>query len=187
MTEHGLAIRPLHRDDRGRLNEFFERLSEESRYRRFLSPMEELSSAQLDYLTQLDHHDHEAVVAVDRASDALVGVARYVRSPTDPDEAEVAVTVADDRQGQGLGTRLLRALVDRAREEGVSRFDAFMLADNVRMRGLLEEVGPIERASVEAGTIELKLPLPPAGETRMLRDWLRAGALGRLASRLHPH
>ena len=61
----------------------FERLSEESRYRRFLAPMQELSGSMLRYLTEVDHHDHEALVAVG-ADGTLVGVARSVRSAGDP-------------------------------------------------------------------------------------------------------
>ena len=68
-----LLIRPIEPADRERVAAGFERLSPESRYRRFFSPLPELSGRQLDYLTRVDHHDHEALVALD--ADSGEGVA----------------------------------------------------------------------------------------------------------------
>jgi GNAT superfamily N-acetyltransferase len=104
-----VTLRPVAPDDRQRLVESFAGLSEESRYRRFFAAKTGLTESELDYLVDVDHCDHEAIVAIDRSNDALLGVARYVRWPDDPEVAEVAVTVADDWQGRGLG----RALLDR--------------------------------------------------------------------------
>src|SRR4051812_18947735 len=117
-----VVIRPLEPSDRDELAAGFRRLSPESRYRRFFAPVPELSRRQLDYLTNVDQHDHVALVAVDDATGAGVGVARFVR--TGPGVAEPAVVVADDYQHQGVGAALLDRLVERAREEGVTRFVA---------------------------------------------------------------
>src|SRR5271166_6358197 len=130
-----LTVRPIRPQDAEALRAGFERLSEESRYRRFLSPMSHLSEPTLRYLTEVDHRDHEALVAVG-ADGTLVGVARSVRSRDDPQVAEAAVTVADDWQGRGMGTALLGILADRARSEGISRFTALMLAENRDMLDL---------------------------------------------------
>ena len=75
--------------------------SEDSRYRRFFQPVHELSAENLRFLTEVDHHDDEALVALD--DDEAVGVARYVRSAEKPSRAEVAVSVVDDYQGEGVG------------------------------------------------------------------------------------
>jgi GNAT superfamily N-acetyltransferase len=155
-----IEVRPLRATDRPALLAFFDGLSDETRYRRFLSPVKVLGTTQLDYFTNIDHHDHEAVVAVEPERSALVGVARYVRFAEHPEEAEVAVTVADEYQGQGIGTRLMHALVDRARSEGVVRFDAYLMADNARMLDLLKDVGSVEPVSSSGGTMEVKLPIP---------------------------
>jgi hypothetical protein len=95
-----VTVRPIRPQDAAALRAGFERLSEQSRYRRFLSPMQDLSGSMLRYLTEVDHHDHEALIAVG-AEGTLVGVARSVRSHGDPQVAEAAVTVADDWQGVG--------------------------------------------------------------------------------------
>jgi GNAT superfamily N-acetyltransferase len=81
----------------------------------------------LAYLTEVDHHDHEALVAFDDCSSEGVGVAWYVR--VDGATAEAAVTVADDWQGRGLGTALTSMLAERALEEGIDRFTAVVLAE----------------------------------------------------------
>ncbi len=131
-----VQIRALEPDDRDALADAFERLSPESRYRRFFAPVARLRSRDLDYLTRVDHHDHEALVAFDPRTGHGVGVARYVR--TGPDVAEPAITVADDWQGRGLGGQLIGALAARAYEEGVRRFDAPVLATNREAIALLE-------------------------------------------------
>src|SRR4051812_42021184 len=99
-----VRVRPIRPDDRDALVAAFDRLSPESRYRRFFGPIHELSPQVLDHLTRVDHADHEALVALDEDG-AIVAVARYVR--TGPDESEPAVVVADDWQRRGLGAQLL--------------------------------------------------------------------------------
>ncbi len=151
--------RPLAADDQDRIVAAFDRLSEESRYRRFFAPLHELSDRSLDHLTDIDHHDHEAVIALDAEADELIGVARYVRSEKDGERAEAAVVVADDWQHQGLGHALLERLAMRAREEGISRFTAVVQADNRRALELLSEIGPTTR-SLEGDLVELDIELP---------------------------
>jgi RimJ/RimL family protein N-acetyltransferase len=120
----------------------------------------------LAYLTEVDHHDHEALIAFDRASGDAVGVARYVRA--DGASAEAAVTVLDDWQGLGLGTGLTSLLAERALEEGIERFTALLLAENKDMIALLESLGQVEVTARESGTVEVEVPLdaerPGAGK-----------------------
>ena len=174
-------------EDKAGLAAGFERLSELSRYRRFLSPTHHLSTSQLAYLTEVDHHDHEALVAVEPSSRDGLGVARYVRSSEDPEEAECAVAVADDWHRRGLGTLLLRHLAARAREEGIARFTGLVLQENQPMRHLLETLGQVQQRPAQGGVIEVCLQVPddPLGEDRgRLANWLRAAAMGKLDTRL---
>ncbi len=136
-----IRVRPIGPGDKPQLQRGFERLSGDSVYKRFLSPLTELRPMDLIYLTEVDHHDHEALIAFDEQTGEPVGVARYVRSATDPAAAEFAITVVDDWQRRGVGTELIRRLSDRARQEGVKRFTAVLLAENHEMRGLLEKLG----------------------------------------------
>ena len=130
---HRVLVRALRPDDAPGLTEAFEQLSETSRYRRFFTAKPHLSEQTLAFLTDVDHHDHEALVAVAPDSGQLVGVARSIRIPGEPDLAEVAVTVTDSWQRRGLGTALLRELAQRAAEEGIRHFTAEILAENKPM------------------------------------------------------
>ncbi len=172
-----VEIRPIEPDDRDALARGFDRLSEESRYRRFLSPRGPLSQTELSYLTEVDHRDHEALVAVDPETDEGVGVARFIRSPEDPALAELAVAVADDWQGQGVGSQLAAELAKRAREEGVSCFTALALAENDAILGVLQDLGEVRSSRAQLGTVELAVDLPDDGISR-LRRLLRAVARG---------
>jgi len=170
-----LEVRPIAPDDAAALREGFERLSLESRYERFLSPMDHMSNAMVSYFTQVDHHDHEALVAVDPESGRLVGVARYVRED-DPDVAEAAITVADDWHGRGLGTAMLHQIAQRAREEGVKRFTAYVLARNEDMIDLLFRLGPAKVVDRANGAVQIEAELPAAGVSDQLRGLLKVAA-----------
>ena len=174
----GVAIRPLEPSDRDALAAGFERLSPESRYRRFFAPVARLTARQLDYLTQVDQHDHVALVAVDPETGQLVGVARFVR--TGETVAEPAIVVADDWQRRGVGAALMNRLVERAREEGITRFAAPVLAHNVAAIRALKRLGDttIEPHGRE---VEVLIDLPdeaPAAAASGPRAVLRAVARG---------
>ncbi len=171
-----IRIRQGHRSDRELLLEGFERLSPESRYRRFLVAMPELSEEMVRYLTEIDHHDHEAMIALDERTGEGIGVARYVRSRERPDTAEVAVTVLDDWQGRGVGTLLLEAICVRAREEGIGTFTALMLATNKEMLDVLQALGPVRIVDHESGTMEIEMPIPPIGVPPALKKLLQVCA-----------
>jgi nucleotide-binding universal stress UspA family protein/GNAT superfamily N-acetyltransferase len=174
------TLRPIAPEDKPLLAAIFERLSEESRYRRFLTTKNELSAVDLAYFVDVDHEDHEAIIAVDPVSGEGLGVARYIRSPEDEEVAEVAVTVADDWQGRGLGRALLDRLTYRARREGVRRFTALVQSDNLASLGLLEGVADTRR-ELDAGVVELLIELPPKrGMGARLSRALRAAAAGTL-------
>ncbi len=171
-----VRVRQGHRADRDLLLRGFARLTSESRYRRFLAPMPELSEGMVRYLTEIDHHDHEALVALDEASGEGLGVARYVRNPERRDAAEVAVTVIDEWQGRGLGTLLLEVISARAREEGITTFTALMLATNDEMMDVLKRLAPVRIVDQEAGTVEIEVPIPEVGLAPALRRLLRIAA-----------
>jgi protein lysine acetyltransferase len=154
-----LEIRPIEAGDKADLASAIEQSSGEAVYRRFLSPHGPLTAAELRYLTEVDHHDHEAVVAVDPESGRSIAVARYIRDRERRESAEIAVSVLESWQGRGVGKALMRGLADRAREEGITRFTALMLAHNRPMRQLLADLGPTRVLSTEAGAVELAVDL----------------------------
>jgi RimJ/RimL family protein N-acetyltransferase len=140
--EH-VFIRPLRPDDRDRLARGYRELSEDSAYRRFFTLFPSLSRRQLDYFTEIDHDDHEALAAEDTATEEGIGVARYVRDRADPASAEIALTILDAWQGRGVGVALLERLADRARAVAISRFTADTQATNPALAALLAHLGPV--------------------------------------------
>jgi GNAT superfamily N-acetyltransferase len=173
-----LEVRPIRAADKDGLRDAFERMSPESRYRRFFSPVKELSDRDLAYLAEIDHHDHEALVAI--APDVgIVAVARFVRA--DEGRAEASIAVTDDWQGRGLGTGLLELLAGRAREEGITHFVALVLAENRDALDLFESFAPKSpREKTDEGNVELLIELPEPGglEGSLLSRVLREAARG---------
>ncbi|HEY7629483.1 MAG TPA: GNAT family N-acetyltransferase [Thermoleophilaceae bacterium] len=170
-----IAIRPIRKSDKKRLLEGFEQLSPESRYHRFLVPMPELAPRLVRYFTEIDHHDHEALVALGWESGEPIGVVRFVRSEEDPEAAEVAVAVVDHWQRRGVATELLKRIAVRAREEGISCFTATCLADNSEVLELFDSFGSTQILQSNSGLVEAKIDLP-AEEELGIRAALRAAA-----------
>lgn len=127
-----VRLRPVVPEDKERLVQGLERLSPESRYRRFMSAVSRIPDRQLRYFTELDYVDHYAVgaLALDEPGEPGVGVARYVRLADQPQVAEVAVTIVDDYQKSGLGSLLLQAAMAVALENGILEFQAEIMGDN---------------------------------------------------------
>jgi RimJ/RimL family protein N-acetyltransferase len=148
-----LATRPVRPDDLARFYRLWPRLSRETVYRRFHSPVRQLPAATVRHLVEVDHDLREAVVA--EVGDEVVGVARYDRSPVDPSTAEFAVVVEDAWQGVGLGRQLILALTRLAAERGVRTLTATVQADNDRMLGLLRRLLPDTTAVLSDGVYEL--------------------------------
>lgn len=170
-TELGLRdgsrvlLRPVVPGDRAKLVGAFERLSPESRYRRFMAPIDELTPEMLREATEVDYADHFAWVALaqEEAGEPIVGLARYARLPEEPDVAEPAVTVVDDHQGRGLGTLLLEGLGAVALENGIERFRGYALEENRPVLELLRGMGA-KAEHDSPGVVRVEVDLPTRAE-----------------------
>jgi RimJ/RimL family protein N-acetyltransferase len=140
----GAVLARLEPSDGEALRRLFYRLSPETVYRRFHSPVVYPDQTQPQRLLDIDHHDREAVVAV--VDGEIVGVARYARQ-RGSNAAELAVVVADEWHRQGLATRMLTALAQLARAASVERFTATVQPDNPPALALLR------RFHASAGTL----------------------------------
>jgi RimJ/RimL family protein N-acetyltransferase len=178
-----VLVRTLLPDDEAGLGAMFEKLSNTSRYQRFLTGKPTVSPRALRHLAEVDHRDHEALVAV-TADDGheVVGEARWIRDEDDDALAEMAITVADDWQQRGLGTALTHDLARRAVQEGVHRFTAEVLTDNSGIRRLIEQVGDVDHAEQDGGTSTLHFRATgqddPIVDDGVLRRVLRSAARG---------
>ncbi|MGK2931295.1 MAG: N-acetyltransferase family protein [Solirubrobacterales bacterium] len=171
-----VLIRQIRPDDKLLLAEAFEGLKPESRFQRFFAPVERLSEGDLSYLTEVDHSDHEALVAVDPDEGSIVGVARYIRTRL-RNEAEVAIIVGDEWQGKGIATAMLQRLVRRAAAEGIDYFLALVLTSNTTATDLFEGLVPDRTRKMrgDPGQVEILIELPGPGS---FSDSLLARALG---------
>jgi RimJ/RimL family protein N-acetyltransferase len=152
-----LRVRSVGAGDREALAAFFSRLSPESRRRRFLGPKPRLTTHELTYLTQIDHRMHEALAAVDDTDGSIAGVSRYAGWDGHDGVAEIAIAVADDVQGHGIGGALAARIVHRARANGIGRLTATTQWDNWSARALLRRLGFRVRESGELLELDLIL------------------------------
>jgi GNAT superfamily N-acetyltransferase len=155
-----LRLRLLERGDADLIRQFYGRLSSETIYRRFLSPITLPNEALVRRLVDIDHHDRDALIALD--AQGIAGIARYGTAPSGGSH-EVAVVVADEWQGRGLGSLLLRRLAHIARLRGIASFHATMLGDNRRAQALVLGLSPRTSMHFEAGYLEADIPLRPTG------------------------
>ena len=159
-----VVIRSLMPADRDDVEHGFGELSERTKNLRFMTGKDHLSKRTLDSLVDdVDQHDHVAVAMWwERTSqaDVLLGEGRFIRLVDDPECADVAVTMADELHGQGGGTLLMKALVLRAREEGLRRFSAAMSPENEPSHRLMRRVGRVLRDVVRDGEREIVVEIP---------------------------
>ncbi len=136
------TIRPIQAEDGERLQRFVRGLSEQSRYFRFISALNELSPRMLVRYTQIDYDRELALVAAlpGETDESIIGVVRYLLNP-DRRSCEFAIAIADEMQRQGLGTTLMQAIVEHARRRGLERIEGFVLAANAPMMRLMQALG----------------------------------------------
>jgi len=155
-----IHLRLLKPEDLEKLREGFNRLSRQSKLFRFLSSPGKLTDRQLRYLTEIDHVHHLAWCAYvdDGGEESGIGVARYVRAEKSSQEAEFAITVADEFQNRGVGRALLDRLIHSAKENGVRKFSGYVLRDNAAMLHILETF-PCRRTDAGGNVLLFEFPI----------------------------
>ena len=188
-----IRCRPLRDSDRAKLLDGFEHFSPDSRYRRFFTPTPRLTPSMLKRLFDLDGHDRFAIGAerlrLGWVPGAGLGVARFIRLAESPDTAEIAVSIVDEAQGQGLGTILMHALAAAAHDHGIARFVAWVQPENEAMKALVLKLDPLARAHHEDGLVVYDFAVPgslslPSAGTPARRPGAVEGFLGRCADGL---
>ncbi|WP_374518495.1 bifunctional acetate--CoA ligase family protein/GNAT family N-acetyltransferase [Undibacterium squillarum] len=143
-------VRPLHPHDADMLQALVRGLSEESRYFRFVSSIKELSDRMLAKFTLIDYDREMALVAVYRErkpdqeggfteTEKIIGVSRYVTNP-DKTTCEFSLLIADEFSGQGLGSRMMRSIIDVASQRGLQKIEGLVLTKNSSMLKLMRSL-----------------------------------------------
>ncbi len=150
---------PVHREA---LAEAYERLSPETRFARFLTAVPRLSDTMLAHLADdVDGVDHVALVLLvlpDDGTEVPAGMARMIRYPDDPTAADLAVTVADEWQGRGVATALLRVLM-RRRPAGVTRIVTEVGSGNEASFAMLRRLGEVHVSPAGPGSMDVEVEL----------------------------
>ncbi|MFM2181923.1 MAG: hypothetical protein RJB61_217 [Actinomycetota bacterium] len=143
-------------------DEGFRELGPESRHLRFFTAVRELTPELRRRLREVDGQQHAAVVAFDAAlrdtdhpEGKPVGVARWISGPDGP--PELSVTVVDDYQGMGVGSRLMDALLVLARKRGITRIVADILRENTGMRGLVNRYSAVIQRSDDPTVVRYRI------------------------------
>lgn len=186
-----IRIRAIRADDKERLLAHFNRLSDRSRYFRFLGIKRELTPEELVRLTELDFDRDVGLVATifREGEERIVGVGRYfcIHQPGEERRAELSFAVEDAEQHRGIGTVLLERLVKIGRDAGVALFEADALAENRRMIDVFRSCGFLEREMTWEGVCHVVLA---AEETEKAREAIerraRLAAAESLRSILEP-
>lgn len=138
-----VLIRPLRPEDRDREIAFIQALSATSRHNRFLAEVKEPGTVLLDQLMDVDTAKRVAYVALVHDNGALteIGISRYAQDPDVSHVCECAITVADHWQNRGLGTLLMRHLIEQAKNNGFRQMYSVDSASNQDMRELADSLG----------------------------------------------
>ncbi|WP_280700730.1 GNAT family N-acetyltransferase [Kitasatospora sp. GP82] len=166
LRDGGTArIRPITPADADRLVEFYEQVSDQSKYFRFFAPYPRLSDKDVRRFTHHDYINRVGLAVVVR--DRFIATVRYDR--IDPEgrpsasgtDAEVAFLVQDAHQGRGVASALLEHIAAVAQERGIRRFTAEVLPENRKMVKVFTDAGYVQRRSFTDGVVHLEFDLEP--------------------------
>jgi acetyltransferase len=160
-----VLIRPIRPDDEPLMARFHATLSERSVYLRYFHMLPLDTRIDHERLTRICFvdYDHEMALVAERLDPAtgereILAVGRLTRADQ-ANEAEFAMLISDKFQGHGLGTEMLKRLLEIARAEGLDRVNADILAENRQMLEICKLLGFRLRHSVEEHIVKAILPL----------------------------
>lgn len=159
-----VLVRLVRPSDKAHIQNGFLNLSAHSRYKRFFGGKNSLSDSELSYFTELNQYDHFGLGAVELneygEEEDGIGIGRFVRMSGDSECAEVALTVIDRMQGNGIGQMLLEKLIAAAAERNIKRFRFECLPNNFEMQKLAYKVCQVASFRNDDGTLIVEADLP---------------------------
>jgi GNAT superfamily N-acetyltransferase len=160
-----ITIRPILHEDKKKLLEAFLQLDQSSIYTRFFGFKKSLSDAELEQATNVDCKTTVALVATisHGESEVIIASCRYVRATPLARSAEVAFTVEENYHGLGIAGLLFEHLVNIARKQGLSHFDAEVLTANLPMLTVFRRCGLPVNQRIEGDTVHVSIALDSKG------------------------
>jgi len=156
-----ITFRPIHLTDEPRMRDLFYQLSQETLYYRFMSGMKRVPRKQIMDFTYIDHRNEVAIVATlpEAYGDEIIGIGRYILDPR-TNRAEVAFVILDKWQNRGIGTALLKHLINIARRNGIAGFTAEVLRENKAMQAVFNKSGCKLKSWLNDGVYSYELDFP---------------------------
>lgn len=159
------SLRPVRTGDKELMEEFYEQVSDESKYLRFFGTHPELSEEDLTRWLGVDHNDRVTLVLTEK--ERIVGTARYEVVPGQAERiADVSFLVADAHQGRGIANVLLEHLAHVGRERHIKRFFAEMLTQNRSMMQVFKRAGYQVKPELDDGFIVVDFPIDPTAKSQ---------------------
>ena len=161
-----IILRPIRRDDTERWLAFVSQLSPRTKYLRFHYLPKQMSQEDACRFCTVDYENAFAFVAEVRGErgEEIVAIGRYYRLHN-KHAAEVAFAIQDSYQGRGLGTKLMERLVAVARDNAISTFEAFVLAENKHMMAVFRGYGFHIKSELAEGVYNIVIPIAPTRRT----------------------
>lgn len=184
-----IRLRPIKKDDTGRWLAFVSRLGRHTKYLRFHHVTREFVLEDAIRFCSVDYKNTFAFIAevLREQREDIVAVGRYYRLPK-KDSAEVALAIEDSYQGKGIGTHLMEWLVNVARDNGITTFEADVLGENEQMMAVLRSYGFHVTGELEAGVYHVTFPI--ARTKRIIKkeeERERISTVASVRSILYPH
>lgn len=164
MTAERIRIRPYRSADTDLIGQLAGRLSSRALYERFFTGMPTLPPQYYAALARVDHHDREALLALD--GEAAVGITEYVRDPRTPARADLAIIVADSWQRRGVAQALVTELAALAASRGITDFTADVLASNRHALAAIATTWPHAKPRLDGTTAHFTLPVAALARRR---------------------
>lgn len=151
-----VLIRPVKPEDAGPMQDFFEKLSTQTVYLRFFTPLKQLPKRMLIQLTQIDYDREVALVALfpAQSGEKIIGSARIIFTANGT-EGEFAIMLSDSWQGKGIGAALLKSCLAFSKRYGLKRVFGVVLRENRQMLRLADKLGFKKVAAPASSEIEL--------------------------------
>ncbi|GAB09348.1 putative acetate--CoA ligase [Gordonia araii NBRC 100433] len=163
-------LRPIVPDDADDVVAFHSRLSERTRYMRYFGPTPVLPPREVARVTTVDYRDRVALVALLGGKIIAIGVYEGLAAAGRPESAEVAFVVDDAHQGRGLGPILLEHLAGAAAENGFTRFEAEVLAENTNMVTVFRDAGYQLSRSFDGSNVHVEFLIDPTEALLSVRN-----------------
>lgn len=147
-----VCLRTIRPSDEALIRDGIAEMSDRSRYLRFFSAFREPPDSVVKRLSAVDGHDHLGwgAILLDGKEYPPIAAAHAIRLDQASTIAELSIAVLDEYQGQGLARKLMAALLDDCRDEGIDCLEIQIMGENAAAAGLARSLGAKRAATLDS-------------------------------------